>query len=94
MATSAWIQVKMSDWSEWQGESNGESADSFWKKWASEIKNWPGVKSIWSSTGQWDWLIQLEEGEPSNWQNAKNIMWKLKKHNWVSDTLTWWSEEF
>lgn len=90
---AVWIQVKTADWAEWKDEAVGNSPDASWKAWVEEIKSWPGVEKIWSTSGQWDWIVKLTN-DSSSWEGAKKIMWKLKEHKWVSDTNTWWSEEF
>lgn len=91
MSNSAWIQVKTSDWAEWKDESKG-NANADWKAWAAEIKSWKGVDGVWSTTGSWDWIVKLDDNS-SDWNGAKEVMWKIKEHKWVSETNTWWGEQ-
>ena len=80
-----------SKWNVWVAvRSNGKFAEADWNK----VKNWSGpwgkVMRAWSTTGIWDWFVELATSNP---EDAQAFVQKLRKEVWVEDTNTqWWQE--
>ena len=49
------------------------------------VKSWPGVDTIWSTTGEWDWCIKLDEAH-STPEKTEDFAGKLRDSDWVWDT--------
>jgi len=73
-------------------KSNGEWTQKDWD----EIKQWPEVANLWSTTGggAWDWWLQLKPAQTNHIDNAAKVVWKLRKKQWIIDTETWWAKEW
>lgn len=69
-------------------KSNGGWSDVSWD----EIKKWPEVEKVWSTTGTWDWWVKLKTSTDYI-GTAEKIAWNLRKKPWVLDTQTWWAKE-
>lgn len=51
-----------------------------------------GVQSVWSTSGDWDWCIQLDSKHSTPEETAVFVK-KLRNSDWVADTNTsWWKE--
>ncbi|KTD34558.1 hypothetical protein E3983_02915 [Legionella israelensis] len=58
------------------------------------VSKWPGVKEIWSTSGEWDWCIKLDKDHSSPEQTEKFVA-KLRQADWVADTESnWWREVY
>jgi hypothetical protein len=58
------------------------------------IAKWPGVKSIWSTSGEWDWCIKLDK-DHSTPEKTEEFVTKLRKADWVDHTeSSWWREVY
>lgn len=58
-----------------------------------EVKKWPEVEKIWTTTGGWDWLIQLKPAQTQDADTAQKVVWNLRKNPWIASTETWWSKQ-
>lgn len=57
------------------------------------ISKMPGVESLWSVTGEWDWCIKLDS-QHSSPEQTETFVKNLRKADWVSQTNTsWWKRE-
>lgn len=58
------------------------------------VSNWPGVNKIWSTSGDWDWCIKLDE-EHSNPEKTEAFVANLRQSDWVANTESrWWREVY
>lgn len=59
---------------------------------ADKVSKWPGIKKIWSTSGDWDWLIQLDK-DYSTPEKTEELVSKLRQADWVANTESnWWRE--
>lgn len=66
-----------------------ESAED-WKKW-DWSKEWPEVKSAWSTMGDWDMALWVDANTPEELE--KFVCSKLRANNWISSTKSvWWNQ--
>lgn len=64
------------------------------KSWSDSqsIAKMKGVQSVWSTSGDWDWCIKLDN-KHSTPEETADFVNKLRSADWVSDTKTsWWKE--
>ncbi len=59
-----------------------------------EIKQWPEVESVWTTTGSWDWWIKLKPAQSQDQDSVQKLVWNLRKKPWVSSTETWWAKQY
>ena len=58
------------------------------------VAKWPGVHQIWSTSGDWDWRIKLDE-QHSTPEKTEEFVSKLRQADWVSNTESkWWREVY
>lgn len=58
------------------------------------VKQWPGVKEIWSTSGDWDWAIKLDK-DYSTPEKTEEFVAKLRDAEWVANTESnWWREVY
>ena len=51
-----------------------------------------GVEKMWSTSGEWDWCIKLDQSHSSPEQTEMFVN-QLRMADWVSHTQTsWWKE--
>ncbi|MBA2648888.1 MAG: hypothetical protein H0U75_04665 [Legionella sp.] len=52
-----------------------------------------GVQSLWSTSGDWDWCVKLDQSH-STPEETETFVKNLRKADWVASTNTsWWKEE-
>lgn len=57
-----------------------------------QVSKWGGVKNIWSTSGDWDWCIKLDQSH-STPAKTEEIVSKLRNSDWVANTeSSWWRE--
>jgi hypothetical protein len=57
------------------------------------IAKMPGVQSLWSITGDWDWCVKLDS-KFSSPEQTEAFVKNLRKADWVTSTNTsWWRQE-
>jgi len=58
------------------------------------VKKWQGVENIWSTSGEWDWCIKLDD-KHSTPQQTEEVVSKLRQSEWVADSeSSWWREVY
>ena len=58
------------------------------------VKQWAGVKEIWSTSGDWDWAIKLDKNH-STPEKTEEFVSKLRDAEWVANTESnWWREVY
>jgi hypothetical protein len=56
------------------------------------VAKWPGVHQIWSTSGDWDWCIKLDQDNSSP-EKTEQFVSKLRQSEWVANTeSSWWRE--
>ena len=56
------------------------------------IAKWDGVEKMWSTTGDWDWCIKLDQ-KSSSPEKAEAFVARMREGRWVTETKTnWWKE--
>ena len=64
------------------------------KSWSelSNVAKWEGVENVWSTSGEWDWCIKLDN-KSSSPEKAEEFVSKIRNGNWASETKThWWKQ--
>lgn len=60
---------------------------------SSAIAKMSGVQSLWSTSGDWDWCIKLDQKHSTPEETADFVKNLRKNSEWVVDTKTsWWKE--
>jgi hypothetical protein len=77
MTWNAYIDIK----------ANGKLNDAHWE----EVKKWAEVEQIWSTQGEWDWLVRLRSSI-SSLDSLEKFVFHLRSQPWVSETRTWWAK--
>ena len=55
-----------------------------------EMAKWEGVDKMWSTSGDWDWCVQLKSSSP---EDAEKMVMKMRKGQWATQTKTnWWKQ--
>lgn len=67
---------------------NGKINDSHWN----EVKAWGEVQKVWSSMGEWDFWLALNE-KVADVEGLESFVFKLRNMGWVDKTCTWWWKE-
>lgn len=58
----------------------------------SAIAKWDGVEKMWSTTGDWDWCIKLDQ-KSSSPEKTEEFVSRLRNGHWATETRTnWWKE--
>jgi DNA-binding Lrp family transcriptional regulator len=65
-------------------------------KWAQSktwdwLKEWPEVKTAWSTMGEWDFVMWVEASSPEGLE--KFVCEKLWSTDWIEKTETHWARE-
>lgn len=86
----------MSNSSEWQAQVYVKWNKKWPSKWAEAqswdwLKDWPEVKTAWSSMGEWDMVLWVEASNPAGLE--KFVCEKLWGNDWVEKTETHWARE-
>ena len=55
------------------------------------MKEWPEVKSAWSTTGNWDMTLWVDVSTPEQLESFVHT--KLRSKDWVVDTQSTWTKE-
>lgn len=58
-----------------------------------EIKKWPEVEAVWTTTGTWDWWVKLKPAKETQLDTVEKLVWNLRKKPWVAATETWWAKQ-
>lgn len=53
----------------------------------SAMAKWEGVKEIWSTMGNWDWCVQLDE-KSSTPEKTEEFVNRMRQGNWATATKT------
>lgn len=77
MSWNAYIDIK----------ANGKLNNVDWD----QVKKWAEVEQVWSTQGNWDWLIKLRQSVNSQDALEKFVM-NLRAQPWVAQTNTWWAK--
>lgn len=57
-----------------------------------QMAKWEGVKSMWSTTGDWDWCIKLDM-KMSSPEKTEAFVARMRDGHWATETQThWWKE--
>lgn len=60
---------------------------------SSSLSSMKGVQGLWSTSGPWDWAIELDSSH-STPEETEVFVKNLRKADWVSETSTcWWKKE-
>ena len=60
-----------------------------WENW-DWLKEWPEVKSAWSTMGNWDMTLWVNVDSPAKLEEF--IHKKLRSKDWVCDTESTWGK--
>ena len=59
-----------------------------------EISKWSGVNKIWSTSGEWDWVIKLNE-DHSTPEKTEEFVSNIRNIEWIADSSSkWWKEVY
>lgn len=65
----------------------GKINEAAWR----EVKKWGDVEQVWSTSGDWDWLVKLSSSV-NDWDKVKKFVVTLREQPWVTETHTWWAQ--
>lgn len=56
------------------------------------MAKWDGVEKMWSTSGDWDWCIKLDQ-KSSTPEKAEAFVARMREGHWATETQTnWWKE--
>lgn len=56
------------------------------------MAKWEGVEGMWSTTGDWDWCIKLDQ-KSSSPEKTEAFVARMRDGHWATETKThWWKE--
>lgn len=67
--------------------ANGKLNQSEW----AQVHKWAEVDQVWSTSGDWDWMLKLKDTVKSM-DDLEKLVFKLRGLGWVSETRTWWAK--
>jgi DNA-binding Lrp family transcriptional regulator len=80
----------------WQAQVHVKWNKKWPKEWSKAaawdwLKEWPEVKTAWSTMGDWDAVLWVEASNPEEVENF--VCNKLWSKEWVDKTETHWARE-
>ena len=67
---------------------NGKLNETSWE----DIKAWDFIEKVWSSSGHWDFEVELDSSV-DNQDKLEKAVFQLRSQNWIADTETHWHRE-
>jgi hypothetical protein len=56
------------------------------------MAKWDGVEKMWSTSGDWDWCVKLDQ-KMSSPEQAEAFVARMRAGQWATETQThWWKE--